>query len=177
MAQRIAEQHPALPQPVVAKLLAQDAGELDFRIGHAEALGEQVGPASPAHSWASLNRGGDMSKHAQCCMGVCFDSHNTTIHRCTHTRDRAQCENTNTSTSTQVKELLDVYQAGGAAALEAHTPAPLQWERVRQLVEPDAVGLPIGYEPPQGPRQQVQGHQQQHKQLGMGRSAPQIQQG
>ena len=42
MTQRIAALHPGLPAPVVAKLLAQDAGELDLRITHPEALGEQV---------------------------------------------------------------------------------------------------------------------------------------
>jgi hypothetical protein len=43
MAQRIEALHPGLPQPLVNKLLAQDAGELDLRIGHPEALAEQVG--------------------------------------------------------------------------------------------------------------------------------------
>jgi len=41
-----------------------------------------------------------------------------------------------------------VYQEGGAAALEAHAPAPLQWERVQQLAGPGTTGLPIGYQPP-----------------------------
>jgi hypothetical protein len=41
-----------------------------------------------------------------------------------------------------------VLAAGGAAALQAHAPAPLQWERLRLLAGPGAVGLPIGYEPP-----------------------------
>ncbi|KIZ06018.1 hypothetical protein MNEG_1942 [Monoraphidium neglectum] len=99
MAQRIEALHPGLPQPLVNKLLAQDAGELDLRIGHPEALAEQV------------------------------------------------------------EELMDVYKAGGAAALEVHCPAPLRWERMQQLLGPGAVGLPIGYEPPPsaGPSQQPRG--------------------
>lgn len=67
----------------------------------------------------------------------------------------------------QVKELLEVFHSGGAAALQAHAPAPLEWERVRQLVGPGAVGLPIGYEPP--PPGQM-------GQLGGGAAAPQIMQ-
>ena len=39
-----------------------------------------------------------------------------------------------------------VYSDGGAAALQAHEPARMQWERVRQLAGPGAVGLPVGYE-------------------------------
>jgi hypothetical protein len=41
-----------------------------------------------------------------------------------------------------------VLEAGGAAALEAHAPAPLQWARARELAGPGTVGLPIGYRPP-----------------------------
>lgn len=59
MAQRIAEQHPALPQPVVSKLLAQDAGELDFRISHPEALADQVraAPRGPPYFCCKPVRG------------------------------------------------------------------------------------------------------------------------
>lgn len=42
MTQRISALHPGLPAPVTSKLLQQDAGELDFRVGHPEALNEQV---------------------------------------------------------------------------------------------------------------------------------------
>ncbi|GBG00493.1 hypothetical protein Rsub_13184 [Raphidocelis subcapitata] len=49
----------------------------------------------------------------------------------------------------QVQELLGVLQSGGPAALAAHSPAPLTWERARGLAGPaGAVGLPLGYEAP-----------------------------
>jgi hypothetical protein len=57
MTKRIEALRPGLPPPVTAKLLAQDAGELDFRLGHPEALDEQARGEAGGGSRIWLGRG------------------------------------------------------------------------------------------------------------------------
>lgn len=170
MAQRIEAARPGLPLPVVSKMLAQDAGELDFRLGHPDALGGQartctctlaawVGPtdmracalALVAHGtfcWAWL-------VHALCGRHACVRWTPPQSCACPGAAagaprilpyQRLLCP-VGPPSMGQVEELLAVYESGGAPALEAHAPERLQWERVRQLAGPGTVGLPIGYQP------------------------------